>query len=263
MPAKIKTTEQFILDAKKVHGDKYDYSKTKYVRSNIKVIITCPAHGDFEQTPNNHLKGTQCPICGNIQRTNSNRQTTEYFINRARQVHENKYDYSKVEYINTHSKVAIICHSTNEFGEEHGIFWQRPHDHIDGKCGCPKCKNKGQHRLYDQLCSIFPNEEIRYEVNDKLVPWLEGQRFDIYFSKYNIAVEYNGPQHYMPIEQFGGQEGFENTQARDKLKRLKCQKNDCTLIEIRYKYSQQQFKQLIDNINNVINQKELCNQEKM
>lgn len=67
MPAKIKTTEQFILDARKVHGDKYDYSKTNYIRSNIRVIITCPIHGDFEQTPNNHLKGTQCPICGNIQ----------------------------------------------------------------------------------------------------------------------------------------------------------------------------------------------------
>lgn len=257
MARKTKTTEEFIKDARKVHGDKYDYSKTRYVKSSLKVTITCPIHGDFEVTPNNHLRGNQCPECGKIQRIKSNTKTTEQFITRAKQVHGDKYDYSKVNYITNKHKVIIICHNTNEFGEEHGEFEQSPHDHIDGQCGCPKCKNKGQYNLYNTLCRIFPNEEILYEVNDKVIPWLEGQRFDIYFPKYNIAIEYNGPQHYMPIKQFGGDLGYKNTLIRDELKRDKCNKNGCELIEIKYEYTQKELKQVVDYINNVINNSKL------
>lgn len=263
MPNKRKTTEQFIINAKQVHGERYDYSKTEYVKSTQKVIITCPIHGDFTQTPNNHLKGQQCPVCGNLQRIKSNSKNTKYFINKANQVHNDKYDYSKSDYINNKIKVKIICHSTDQYGNEHGEFWQTPHDHIDGKCGCPKCKNKGQYSLYCQLLNIFTQEIILYEVNKSTVYWLGNQRFDIYFPKYNIAIEYNGKQHYEPIDIFGGIEGYYDTIKRDELKRSKCNENNCKLFEVRYNYSQKEFNQLIDDINNVINQRKLCNQEKM
>ena len=60
---KLKTTEQFILDAKKVHGDLYDYSQVKYIRDDEKVTIICKKHGPFLQKANGHLNGAGCPVC--------------------------------------------------------------------------------------------------------------------------------------------------------------------------------------------------------
>ena len=121
------TTEEFIERAKKVHGDKYDYSKSEYVNNHTKVCITCPEHGEFWQTPENHLDGQGCPKCGIKKRT----LTTEEFINKARKIHGNKYNYSKVKYKNAKEKVCIIC-------PEHGEFWQVPSYHLSGN-GCPEC----------------------------------------------------------------------------------------------------------------------------
>jgi superfamily II DNA or RNA helicase len=120
-------TEDFINKARTIHGDRYDYSKVQYINANSKVCIVCPEHGEFWQTPINHLKGAECPKCsGNV------RLSKDDFINRSHIVHGNKYDYSKVKYINTNTKVCIIC-------PEHGEFWQTPGSHINGSCGCAKC----------------------------------------------------------------------------------------------------------------------------
>lgn len=124
---KRKTTEQFIEEAKKVHDDKYDYSKVEYVNNSTKVCIVCPKHGEFLQTPKNHLKGFGCSKC-----TDKYNYTTNEWINKAKQIHEGKYDYSKVKYIESHTKVCIIC-------PIHGEFWQMPYLHINNKNGCPKC----------------------------------------------------------------------------------------------------------------------------
>ena len=124
------TTEEFIKRARAVHGDKYDYSNVEYVNSNTKIRIICPKHGEFSQLPHSHLFGSGCPECSRIKRTSENT-----FIQRAREVHGNKYDYSKVEYINKRTKVCIIC-------PIHGEFWQRPHNHVHGKQGCPECGKK-------------------------------------------------------------------------------------------------------------------------
>lgn len=125
------TTEEFIRRAREIHGDKYDYSKVKYTKSCEKVIITCPIHGDFEQKPNGHLGGRGCPKCGSILSGIKNASTTEEFIKQAKAVHGDKYDYSKVEYINARVKVCIIC-------PIHGEFWQEPQIHLKGSL-CPKC----------------------------------------------------------------------------------------------------------------------------
>lgn len=78
------TTEQFIEKAKKVHGDKYDYTKVSYINAHSKVKITCPTHGIFEQTPNNHLNNQGCPICGKEKETKKQTKTTEQFIKEAK-----------------------------------------------------------------------------------------------------------------------------------------------------------------------------------
>jgi hypothetical protein len=120
------TTEEFIAKAKAVHGDKYDYSKVEYVDSKTEVCIVCREHGEFWQKPKNHLSGYGCPIC-----SGRKKMRTIDFINRAKYIHGDKYDYSKAEYKGNTEKVCIIC-------PDHGEFWQRANNHLKG-VGCPKC----------------------------------------------------------------------------------------------------------------------------
>ena len=126
-------TEEFIKKAKEVHGDKYDYTKTQYKGGRQKICIICPEHGEFWKLPYEHLNGKGCPKCVNKKFTNI-KSTTEEFIERAKEVHNDKYDYSKVNYENCRTKVCITC-------PEHGEFWQLPYVHLQGH-GCPKCKTQ-------------------------------------------------------------------------------------------------------------------------
>jgi len=119
-------TETFINKSLKIHGDKYDYSKVKYINSHAKINIICPIHGEFKMIANNHLNGQGCPDCGGTKKL-----TKEQFIEKANKIHGNKYDYSKVEYINNKTRVCIIC-------PKHGEFLMRPNDHLSGH-GCPDC----------------------------------------------------------------------------------------------------------------------------
>ena len=125
------TIETFISKATRVHGHKFDYSLVEYKTSKNKVCIVCPKHGKFWQTPNAHLRGAGCPICAQRIRVKDISYTQDTFIAKAKAVHGSKYDYSKVNYINSSTKVCIIC-------PEHGEFWQTPRDHIAGH-GCQKC----------------------------------------------------------------------------------------------------------------------------
>ena len=126
-----KTNKQFIEEANIRHGFKYDYSKTQYINKREKVCIICPIHGEFWQEASSHLKGCGCPKCGKESSQKRQSLNTEQFIERAKKVHGDKYDYSKTEYINSSTKVCIIC-------PIHGEFWQRPTEHLRGR-GCKKC----------------------------------------------------------------------------------------------------------------------------
>ncbi|MBQ5971356.1 MAG: hypothetical protein IJL45_02985 [Prevotella sp.] len=145
------TTEEFIKRAREVHGDRYDYSKVEYVNSKEKVTIICPEHGEFPQTPQKHLYGQGCPKCGNKPKI-----TTEEFIKKAQAMHGNKYDYSKVEYVDAQTDVCIIC-------KQHGEFWQRPSHHTAGR-GCKKCAtevNAGKLRYWTETKCY--EEAFRYK----------------------------------------------------------------------------------------------------
>ena len=124
-------TEEFINKANKVHNGKYDYSKVEYVNAKTKICIICPEHGEFWQTPNNHLSGKGCALCANENKLHLYNKSNDKFISEAQMIHNGKYDYSKVEYVNAKTKICIIC-------PEHGEFWQTPHNHLQGQ-GCPKC----------------------------------------------------------------------------------------------------------------------------
>ena len=125
----ISKNDKFIEKAIAIHGDKYDYSSVNYVNAKTKIIIGCKYHGEFEQTPCNHLSGYNCQKCAN-----NGKMTTEQYVSRATIAHKDKYDYSKVNYVNADTKIIIIC-------KEHGEFEQIPDFHLNRKCGCPKCAN--------------------------------------------------------------------------------------------------------------------------
>ena len=137
------TTEEFIAKAKAIHGEKYDYSKVRYVKNDEKVIIICPKHGEFLQTPMTHLRGNGCQKCGyetigrKLKRSEPlksphPRKTTEDFIKQATELQNGFYGYSKSVYVNDKTPLVITC-------PIHGDFLQTPNKHLIGH-GCPKCR---------------------------------------------------------------------------------------------------------------------------
>lgn len=210
------TIEQFIEKARKIHGDKYDYSKVEYVNSKTKVCIICPIHGEFWQTANDHLQGYGCPIC-----SKSKKLTTEEFIKKAEDIHDNIYDYFKVKYKGIHTKVCIIC-------PIHGEFWQTPHSHLNGN-GCPECArecNISENKLYEYL-----KDNYTFDIEkQKKFEWLNGKSLDIFIPKYNIAIEYQGIQHFKPIDYFGGEEAYKKQYKRDIDKYNECKEHNIHLL---------------------------------
>lgn len=127
------TTEKFVEKAKEIHCNFYDYSNTVYVKYKQKVKITCPIHGDFEQTPSHHLNGEGCPKCRYLKSASSKRRNLENVISLANEKHNSKYDYSLItEYKNDRIKYPIICN-------KHGVFYQSFNNHICANQGCPIC----------------------------------------------------------------------------------------------------------------------------
>ena len=213
-------TETFIQRAKDVHGDKYDYSKVEYKNNSTKVCIICPVHGEFWQNPNNHLSKNGCPTC----HRDKERQMNE-FIERSKKIHCNKYDYSKVEYVNSTTKVCIIC-------PEHGEFWQMPASHLRGY-GCHECselRNISETRLYDNL-----KENTSFEIErQKKFEWLKSKSLDIFIKDLNVAIEYQGKQHFKPIEYFGGGIKFKSQKQRDIDKYNACKEHGIKLLYFSY-----------------------------
>lgn len=125
------TTEEIIERGKQIYGDKYDFSKINYVDYYTKIVVICPKHGEFEIRTDHFFEGKGCPKCGTERGARKNSLTKEEFIEKAKDVHGDKYNYSNVEYINAKNKVCIIC-------PEHGEFYQTPDSHIHG-ANCPKC----------------------------------------------------------------------------------------------------------------------------
>ena len=141
------TNEEFIERAIKIHGDKYDYSQVDYIDAKTKIKIICRKHNSiFEQNPNSHLSGSGCNLCGIISMVNEQKYTNEEFIERAIEIHGDKYDYSQIDYKGANTKIRIKCHI-------HGIYNQTPSKHINSKHGCPKCS--GYHKTTETIIEEF------------------------------------------------------------------------------------------------------------
>lgn len=153
-----KSIEDFILDANNIHNNFYSYDKVIYINALSKIIINCPSHGEYLQTPNSHLSGRGCPICG-IESRVKNFQTKKFssFLEEANIIHEYKYEYFDDLYINSFSKIKIKCH-------KHGLFLQRPNSHLTG-VGCPSCGKICSKQESDWLDSLnIPKDKDHRQV---------------------------------------------------------------------------------------------------
>ena len=285
------SNQKFITKAQKKHGDKYDYSKIKYVNAKIKVCIICPKHGDFHQLPSKHLYGNTCPNCADEIRNLNNLKTNIIFIEESKIKHNNLYCYDNVKYINAKTNISIICKKHGEFlctpnnhlrgkgcpkcvgknkstedwiveakqkhGDkysydkvnyvksdgkvsircfEHGYFLQVAQYHLSGN-GCPVCK---QSKLEKEVSSILDGLSVKYESQYSPLFLKNGkgqQSVDFYLPDYNIALECQGEQHYLPID-FAGKgkewaiQAFEKVKKRDYLKLKKCLAHNIKMIYV-------------------------------
>lgn len=223
--AHISNKQEFIEKAAIIHNNKYNYDRVQYKGSHIKVEIGCPIHGPFQQMPWAHLAGAGCPLCGNVSTGQNQILGKAEFVKRAKQIHGNKYDYSKSLYIDATTNITIIC-------PIHGEFEQTPNNHINMKQGCPHCKeSKGE----KEVRKILDKFNIRY-VSQYKFKGCKNKRalpFDFYLPDYNTCIEYNGKQHYLYNGYFG-EDSFKLTQETDNIKRNFCSLNNIKLIEIKY-----------------------------
>lgn len=213
------TTEEFIKRAREIHGDTYDYSKVEYKTTRDKITIICPVHGEFEQSPNNHLRGRGCPKCAN-----NIKKTLEEFEKEAGQIHNHAYDYSKVEYVNNYTKVCIIC-------PKHGEFYQTPHNHLTNRYGCPFCKRS---KLEMEVEKLLRDNGIGY-VGQMKFDWLGSKSLDFYIPSLNIAIECQGRQHFEPVKAFGGEDEYKRIVERDREKYNLCKENGVKLLYYSHK----------------------------
>ena len=223
----------FIEKAKSIHGDKYDYSLSKYKGNKIKLIIICKIHGEFLQLPNKHLSGCGCTKCGIETVSNLKYKDLTYFIEKSTEVHGCKYDYSKSIYISAKTKLSIICKKHNY------VFLQTPNSHIRG-AGCPICKSsKGESIIRNYLIK----NQIKFEEQKKFLTCknINPLLFDFYMNELKAVIEYQGKQHYEPIKRRNSwtdeycEQEFTKIQKNDRIKKEWCVANGIKLIEISYK----------------------------
>ena len=251
--ARRKTTEEFIVDSKKKFGDIFDYSKTEYKNAWEPVIITCKKHGDFFVTPHQHLRKVDkihgitggCPKCFEEKNKNGNgrRLSQKEFIEKAREVHGNKYDLSKSNFVNTRSKVTIIC-------PKHGEFRPIANNFLRGST-CPFCQES---KMEEDIAKFLSENNIVFE-REKTFPWLKNHinlRIDFYVEKQKIAIECHGKQHFVENE-FFTHDDFEKRKENDEIKKRLCEENG---IRVLY-FSDEKSIILPDNI--ITNKKILLN----
>ena len=228
-------SEEFIKKALNIHGTKYDYSKVNYKNNSTLITIICPDHGSFEQQPNNHLFGKGCNDCGIKKSVDSKTYTQEEYLKKAVNIHGDKYDYSKVIYINSDTKIIINC-------SRHGDFTQDPSDHLQGG-GCGKCINKSEGKIAEYLEKKFIIHRS-HRIGEEL------KFFDFFLPDYNLLIERDGEQHYQDIKKFSlGKKNYMKKQIdNDRYKTELAKKHGYKIARIPYWLNDEQVKREIDNI---------------
>lgn len=211
------TLSDFISKSKVQHGDGYEYDKVIYVDNTSMVTITCKKHGDFTQRAASHLAGCGCKKCF----TESSRLSTEAFVKKAKDVHGDTYDYSRVDYKGRAKHVEIIC-------RKHGSFWQRAETHWAGN-GCQLCQESRGEKAVELVLKKYGIEHVR---EYRIVP--HRYRYDFYLPGLDIYIEFHGQQHYRPVPIFGGEEAHLQCKERDEVKKDLVRETGGKLIVLTY-----------------------------
>lgn len=232
-----------LLDKYPVYKDKYEIADDEvYINNKTKIKVFCHEthkkgneHGEFCITPCDLVNGYGCPICGN-----NLKKTTKQFIEGAKEKHTDRYNYSKVKYVDAHTKVCIIC-------LKHGEFWQTPNNHLNGS-GCPHCNSENKIKKEEEITNMLRERKINF-LSQKTFEWLKYKKnlyLDFYLPQYNCAIEYQGEQHFKSVERFGGEKDFEIRKTRDEVKRILCEKHGVKIFYLRGKIN---FKEINHYIN--------------
>lgn len=214
-----------------------------YVNCRTKVRCKCLNCGHiWEAQPYNLTNGYGCPNCKKETVASKLRNSLETIIERARNVHGDFYDYSKVEYKSLDDKVLIGC-------PIHGYFYQTMYSHINRKCGCPKCQQSHGERLVSQILNKLKVEysqqyKITYNTNFRKTPTAFID-FRTILNNQEYFIEYNGELHYIAKEHFGGELKLQQQQHRDNVLRQYCIENNIKLLEIPYYIKDDDVEQLI------------------
>ena len=214
-----KTTEYFINELKEIN--KNIEVLGEYINDKTKIKVKCKKDGhEWETTPNNLLHGYGCPKCsGNIRN-----KTTEYFINELKQINDNIEILG--EYVNNSTKIKVKC-------KKDGHEWSATPNNLLSGYGCPKCNaSKGEKRIAKYLDSRNIEYKSQYKFNN--CKSKHKLPFDFYIPNLNVAIEYDGRQHYEIIDYFDGLDGFIDVKVRDTIKTKYCEKNNIKLIRIPY-----------------------------
>jgi len=220
-------TKQFIEESNKIHGGKYDYSKSIFKGMNEKVSIICPEHGEYEQVVICHTTNARgCYECGIKKASLESRKTVEEFIEEANEVHKYiKYDYSRVHenYATVKDKVWIGCYTCKTF------FEQRVQDHLTGY-GCKNCKTKSATIFYAFLREEFGEDMFKTEVKFDGCKFINHLPFDYYSEELNLVIELDGRQHLEEVNIF--RDTLEERQMKDFIKMKFLESQKITLIRI-------------------------------
>jgi len=219
------STDEFVYKSNIIHNKKYNYSLVDYKTHKNKITILCQTHGEFNQIPSAHLSGKGCPKCGVVESHIKQSHDTVIFINKSNDIHNFRYDYSDVNYINSHTRVKIIC-------KEHGEFSQLPYLHVKG-IGCPICRSS---KIELNVQNILIQKNIKY-VKEKRFDQCRNilpLPFDFYLPDHNVCIECDGIQHYKPIEHFGGLDSFNKRVKLDEIKSKFCLNNGIKLVRVHY-----------------------------
>lgn len=219
------TLDIFIERAKRIHGDKYDYSLVKYTNSYDHVTIGCKLHGIFRIMPNNHLKGSGCPECGRKIISDKAKIPQDKILERFKLTHGDRYDYSEVVTSGVTEKITIIC-------KKHGEFQQTPWVHAIGM-GCSRCSSSRGEKL---LIELMTKNNIEYVHQYKIPNTQYRYRYDFYLPKQRTLIEFQGEQHYVAVDYFGGVEGFKKTKFRDAFKKDLAKLCGIRLVYFTYKH---------------------------
>jgi very-short-patch-repair endonuclease len=216
---------KFINKSNIIHSNKYDYSKSTYVNNKTKIEIVCKKHGSFYQRPDSHIKGNGCIICKYNSMGDKFRNDFNEDINIMINKHNNKYDYSMVEFKNNKDKVKIIC-------KKHGIFKQSLYSHKRG-LGCYMCReSKGE----IEISNILDKNNIKYIKQKRFNDCIDKKTlpFDFYLIDHNTCVEFDGKQHFESIDHWGGVDTLNKVKRHDVIKNEFCKSNNINLYRISF-----------------------------